>query len=405
MLKQKLTTFLRRSHFWRDVGFDELSELYISNLLRSLALTIFAIFVPFYLYQNGYSGAMILVTFGLFFVTRAVLDIAAGFFVARFGPKHSMIVSCVLQIVNALVLLSVPQFNWHPAVIAIPWGASASFFFVSYHVAFSKIKHLTKVGHELGYMQTFERIGVLIGPIVGGIVGSVFGPQYIFIVAASLLCVSLWPLFLTAEPVQTRQKISFKDFEVSKIKADLFAYACLGIENTLCMNSWPLYVSVFVLSGAVYAQLGALSAAGVLAAIVSAKLIGRVTDTTMAKQMLRFSVILNAILYVFRPFVQGIWSVFAINIANDAINAGYRMPFLKGMYAAADDLPGYRIVYIASMESVASIAKATVWFFLAILAATLSLRVVLWVAFALAAIASIGIMTERFKVYNPVNKA
>ena len=400
MLKKKIRMFLVRTHFWRDAGFDELSELYVSNLLRSLALAIFAIFVPYFLYQNGYSGAAIFSTFGLFFVFRAPMDIVAGYFVARFGPKHAMIISCALQIMNALVLLTLPTFNWHPVIIALPWGISASFFFVAYHVAFSKVKHTLKAGHELGHMQTFERAGYLIGPLVGGIVGTVFGPQYIFLAATLLLITSLWPLLLTAEPVKTQQKISFKTLDASKIKSDLFAYACLTVENTLCINTWPLYISVFVLSGAVYAQLGALSTFGVIAAILSAKLIGRVTDTSVARKMLRLSAIINASLYVFRPFVNGLWGIFAINIANDAINAGYRMPFIKGMYAAADDLPGYRIVYISSMESVASIAKGTIWFCLAILAATFSLQVVLWISFAVAAIASLGIMSERFKVYN-----
>lgn len=400
MLKNKIKKFLVRTHFWRDAGFDELSELYVSNLLRSLALAIFAIFVPYFLYQNGYSGAAIFATFGLFFVFRAPTDILAGYFVARFGPKHAIVISCVLQITNALVLLTVPSFNWHPVVIALPWGVSASFFFVAYHVAFSKVKHTLKAGHELGHMQTFERAGYLIGPLVGGLVGSIFGPQYIFLAATLILIVSLWPLLITAEPVKTHQKISFKLFDAGKIKSDLFAYSCLGVENTLCINTWPLYISVFVLSGAVYAQLGALGTIGVIAAILSAKVIGKVTDTSIARKMLRWSAVLNAGLYIFRPLAQNIWSIFAINVVNDAINAAYRMPFLKGMYAAADDLPGYRIVYISSMESVASIAKGTVWLCLAILAAAFSLKVVLWISFVIAALASFGIMTEKFKVYN-----
>ncbi len=399
-MKQNIQILLRRSHFWRDSGFDELSELYISNLLRCVALTIFMVFVPFYLYQNNYSAAAIFSLFGVFFVARVGADIGGAFMVARFGPKHTMIASCILQIVNAALLLTVPQMHWNILLLAIPWGISNSLFFIAYHVTFSKIKHTSKAGTELGHMQTFEKIGCLIGPLIGGVLGSLFGSQYIFLSAVLLLFASLWPLFLTKEPVKVHQKIHFNGLEVGKIKHDLIANAFLGIENSLCINIWPYFVAVFVLSGAVYAQLGALSAIGVLSAIISAKLIGRLSDTQLARPLLRISAVINAITYAIRPFVQGVWGVFTVNVINEAVTSGYRMPFMKGIYAAADDLPGYRIVYISIMEATDSVAKATVWFMLALLATIFSLHTVLLIGFGIAGVASLGITRERFAVYN-----
>ena len=405
MLQRNIEKFLRRSHFWRDVGFNELSELYISNMLRSVALTIFMVFVPFFLYQQHYSGPAIFSLYGLFFVGRMFCDIIAAFVVAKYGPKHTMILSCLLQIVSAGLLLSVPTYHWNVAILAIPWGASASFFFIAYHVVFSKIKHTAKAGAELGHMQAFEKFGNLIGPFIGGVVGTVLGPQYIFLVATLLLITSLWPLFRTAEPVRARQKIQFKLLPVAKLKHDFFSYVCLGVENTLCMNTWPFYISVFVLSGAVYAQLGSLSAFGVLASILSAKLVGRIADTAYARKVLRVGAILNVGTYAVRPWVHSLWGLFAINSANEAITAAYRMPYMKGMYASADDLPGLRIVYVSSMEAMASVVKCTAWFGLAILAMTFPLKDVLFLSFFIASLASIGIMQERFAVYNTKSKA
>jgi MFS family permease len=404
MLKRNIEKILKKSHFWRDVGFDELSELYVSNLLRSIALSIFMIFVPFFLWQEKYSASAILAMFGIFFVARTASDIGAGYFAARYGPKHTMIISCLLQIVSASLLLSVPNYHWNIAILAIPWGASASFFFIAYHVVFSKIKHTTRAGSELGHMQAFEKVGFLIGPFVGGVIGSVLGPRYIFLTATILLFASLIPLFQTAEPVRVHQKLRFKDLPVAKIKRDLFANACLGVENTLCINVWSFYVAVFVLTGSVYAQLGSLSAFAVLVSIISAKLIGRLSDTSYARQILRAGASLNALTYIIRPWVGNIWGVLAVNSANEAVTAAYRMPFMKGVYSAADDLPGLRIVYISSMEAINSMSKATVWFFLAILATTFGLKTVLIVGFAIAGIASLGIMKENFAVYNTKQK-
>lgn len=400
MLKQKLKLILQKNHFWRTVGFDELSELYISNLLRVIALAIFMVFVPYYLYQEGYSAVAIFMLFGIFLTTRVIADFCAGYFVARFGPKHTMVVSSILQIVSVMFLLTVPTFHWSIVLLAVPWGASNSFFFIAYHVMFSKIKHTPKAGAEIGHMMTYEKIGGLLGPIIGGLLGTVFGPQYIFLLAMALFFGSLWPLFLTKEPVVTRQKLDFKSLPLHKVKNDVISYSFMGIENTLCLNIWPFYVAVFVLSGAVYAQLGALSALGVLSAIIAARVIGKLVDSSVARSVLRISAVANAFLSILRPFITNLGGVLAINVVNEAVTTGYRMPFVKGMYAAADDLPGHRIVYITVMEAFSSVAKATAWFILALLATVVSLKMVLIVGFVLAGLASLGILKERFTVYN-----
>jgi MFS family permease len=400
MIKKVVDQFLRRTHFWRDTGFDELSELYISNMLRSIALTIFLIFVPFYLYQNHYGAPAILALFGLFFVSRAVFDILGGYMVARFGPKHTIIVSNILQIISAALFLSVPTVHWNILILSAPWGAAQSLFFIAYHVSFSKIKHTPKAGAELGHMQVFEKVGYMLGPLIGGIIGSTLGPQYIFVTATALLILSLWPLFLSAEPVKVHQKLDFKGLPAKKVKRDILVNICLGIENTLCINTWSFYVAVFMLSGTVYAQLGSLSAVGVLAAIVSAKIIGQISDTNLARPLMHTSALLNAGTYLVRPFVSGVGGVLAVNVANEALTSGYRMPFMKGLYASADDLPGYRIVYISTLESSDSICKAAIWFALALLATLCSLKTVLIIGFAIAAVASIGITKERFAIYN-----
>ncbi len=397
MLKNLIYRIMWRRHFWRNAGFDELSELYVSSMLRMLALTLMMVFVPFFLYQNGYSIAHIFATYGTFFATRILADIGAGHLVARFGPKHTMIISCLLQIYTASLFMLVPEFKIPGWVIGIPWGMAASCYFVAYHVEFSKIKHAVNAGKELGYMHIMEKMGAIVGPLIGGLTASAFGSRYIFVFATVVLIASLWPLFMTSEPTKTHQKLNFKDFPVQKSFADIRAYCALGVENTLCINVWPLFLGIFVLSGEIYAQLGILSSAAVVASLYSAYAIGKFIDVRNGRQLLRIAAVANAAVYLVRPFVGGLAPALAVNVVNDTLTTGYRMPFLKGMYAAADDLPGYRIVYIASMESVASVMKSTVWFMLAILAHGMSVYSIFILSFAVAGVASLLIVTERFK--------
>lgn len=401
MLKKIIRHLLEPKHFWRDVGFDELSELYVSSMLHTLAVSLLMVFVPFYLFQQGYSIPAIFSFFGLFFVGRVVSDILAGFMVARFGPKHTMILSSMLQISSAALFLTIPSHHWPIWLMGPAWGASMSFYFIAFHVAFSKIKHIAHAGKEIGYMNIMDKVGAIAGPLVGGLIGTIFGAQYIFLVATLVLLLSLWPLFLTKEPVVTHQKLDFKGFPVHKVYRDIFAWAAMGTENTLCINLWPLYISLFALGGRVYAQLGALSSFAVVSSITASYAIGRLVDIKHARLTLRFSASLNALLYLFRPLVHSVWPALGVSVANEAITTGYRIPFIKGMYAAADALPGHRIMYFVAMESIGSLAKGTAWFVLALCSLVFATRSVIILGFVLAAAASMLILSERFHALKP----
>src|SRR4051812_4626627 len=91
MLQKIIYRTLRHRHTWRDVGWDELSELYINTLFRGLALSITGLFVPVYLLQLHYPLISILAVVAWYFTFRGVvLDILSGYSVARIGPKHTM---------------------------------------------------------------------------------------------------------------------------------------------------------------------------------------------------------------------------------------------------------------------------------------------------------------------------
>jgi MFS family permease len=166
MLKRIIYRLLRHRHFWRDASFDELSEIYTAMLFRSLALGMVGIFIPVFLFTTGYTLSAIFTFFIYFFATRTVMDIGAGYLVARVGPKHTILVSYVLQIMAALLFLTLPTHHWPLFLPALIWGASNSLFFIAFHVDFSKIKHSVHGGKELGYVTIMERIGQTIGPLV-----------------------------------------------------------------------------------------------------------------------------------------------------------------------------------------------------------------------------------------------
>jgi MFS family permease len=397
MLKKIVNDVLAKRHYWRDVTFDELSELYISMLFRSLALSVIGIFVPVFLLKNGYDIQSILLFFTYFFATRTVMDVVGGYLVARVGPKHTMVISYLSQIAASIMFLTLPDQNWPLLLPAIFWGAANSLFFVAFHVDFSKIKHSEHGGKELGYVNVMERIGATLGPITGGLLAYFLSPKYIFAGAIVLLLVGLVPLFKTTEPTRTKQHLDFKNFKIDHLKRDYISYAAVSMENNFCVILWPLFLALFALGSNVFLELGALASIGICASAVASYYIGKLVDEKKGGQLLNAAATTNALIYMVRPFVNSLPFALAVGVANDVVTVGYRIPYHKGMYDAADALPGYRIVYIVSMETIGSFTKFVAWTLLYLLSEVLSARSVITLGFFMAAMASLGVMTQKFK--------
>lgn len=401
MIRKLLRRVLEPRHFWRDSGFTELNELYLSSLLRRLSISVLMIFVPIYLYREGYIVASIFTIYAIFFLSKAICDVLAGFTVARFGPKHTMIVAALLQVASTALFMTVPQHHWSIFILGSIWGASASFYFIPYHVEFSKIKHSKHAGSEIGYMNVVERAGAALGPAIGGGLAVFFGAPAIFLVGTILAFMSLWPLFRSSEPVRTKQQLNFADFPLARARRDIVSYIGLNVENTICINAWPFYVSLFILTGSVYAQLGIMSSVAIIASIYSAHWVGKLLDKKGGLELMRLSLLVNATIHAFRPFVSTLLPSYAVSVANEVVTNGYRIPYTKGMYAAADEYPGFRIVYVVTMECIGSICKGLVWSLLALSAIAYGSQQTFKIGFMVATVASLVIMLERFAALRP----
>jgi len=357
MLKQFIHRLLKKRHYWRFVGFDELSELYTSTMMRSMGLSLIGIFIPYYLYTLGVSIPDILFFLAGVYGVRMLFDVMSGYLVARVGPKHTILTSNLFQIGALGLLLTYEAYHWPLWMIAILTGISLSMFFVAYHVDFSKVIHAEHGGKELGFMTIMERIGAALGPVIGGVVATVFGPQYTIAAALLLFVGAVIPLFLSAEPTRLHQKIMFRGLPYRKLWRDFVTRSAMGMDNIASLLLWPFYAAIVLLTVNPYASVGLVTSLGIITSILTAHFIGQVVDRNKGHLLLNWAVTANSIVHVFRTLVSGFGGTIMVNMANEAVTAGYQMPYTKGMYARAEDLPGFRIVYIIMVEVAVDVGK------------------------------------------------
>lgn len=382
--------------------FEELAEIYASMSLRSFGFSVIGIFVPVYLYTEGVTLRGIFLFFTLFFIIRIPLAICAAFVVGRIGPKHTIAVSTIVIIMFLLMLLSYNLVGWPLLLLAAGYSAANALFFTAYHTDFSKIKHKSHGGKELGWLLIFEQSGRSLGPIVGGLLGGLFAPEFTLMFAIAVLLGSLVPLFLTNEPVKIHQNIKYSGFKVKEHIRDYRAFGGLNVSHFAIVVIWPLFVAVTIFNTNTYEKLGILIGVSMAVSIFSAHMFGRFIDSQRGLYLLRYGVVMNVVLLLSKSLITGVGGAVAASTLGQPIFLAYRMPLSKAMYDRADDIEGYRIVYISLMEVASAFIKALYCGSLLIATYFFDPILVLRLGFVAAALIGLLMLTQKFPALKKV---
>lgn len=383
-------------HFWRNIHMSELGELYVSMTLKTLSLSMISVFVPIYLYNLGINLYGISVYFSLYFLMRIPINIVTGALVARYGPKHIISYGYAVTLIYLGMLLTMPQYGWSLWSLAMVVAISNSFFFVAYHVDFSKIKEVKKEGEELSRMYVLIRIAGAIGPLLGGLLATVFGTDVAMMVAIVVMLLAIVPLMMTSEPVSKSTKLpDFSSFNLGREKRNILAYSAIGISRQATLSVWPLYIALFVFTENVYGLVGLVTSVSVVASIVAAKMIGNLIDDHKGGALINYGAIIVTVVHAARTIITTLWGVIGINILSDAGETAIIMPFTKGFYDDADSRRS-RIVYISVMETFGALSRAIFWLLLAFLFYNFDPKFVLQIALIVGALATPMVMTQDF---------
>lgn len=398
-MQNLINTIINSRHFWRNIKISELSELYISMTLKSLALSLVAIFIPVYLYELGFSVLHILLYFASYFVMRTVLDLVAGFLTARFGPRHILSYSYVVLLVFLGLLITMPVYDWPLELLAFAQAMFNSLFFVSYHVDFSKIHSVEKGGSELSWMNILVRLAATAGPFIGGLLATVYSISASLALAIFLVMFAILPL-MSAETVKRRQPLDLKQFQVRKNIRTIISYAGMTISRQVSLIIWPLYIAVFIFTDDIYAKVGLVTSVSIAVSLIVARLYGKLIDKRSGGKLLNASSWLGALVNVARPGIQSLSGVALINTTSELADTGIILSITKGFYDEADD-SGNRIAYIAMIESIVALLRAVFFIGLAVIALNFSEQTALIASFYVASVFILLTTIQRFKALSP----
>ncbi len=387
---------IHRRNFWRRIKLSELSEIYISLTLKSMALSLIAIFIPVYLYKLGFSISQIALFYASYHGFRIGLTYLAGLLVAKYGPKHVISYSYIILIAFLAALLTLDSFHWPLALLALIGSLANSLFFVSLHVDYSKIQDIKSAGKGLSRLFILTRLAAALGPLLGGFIATIWGFQTAIAIAFALLVLAIWPLMQTGEPLRRNGHFNLSEFDWRRYLPSLRAFGAMALERQVVLIIWPLFLGVYVFVKDTYAFVGFVSTVSVSVSILAAHWFGKIVDGRKSRSLLRGSVLLTAVNHLLRQFMRNLGAVTLINISSDLSATGVLMPVTKGIYMEADTAKN-RVVYVTVMEMFISLVRLPFWLLVFIMSAAFDPESALVFSFILASLVSLVTLTEKFQ--------
>ncbi|MBS3145419.1 MFS transporter [Candidatus Woesearchaeota archaeon] len=324
----------------------ELKEIYLFLTIKSLALSMFGIFIPLYLLIDlGFPLKSVL----LFFIIAEVVWILSSFFsgkvLARIGAKHTILLGVFLTIVYLMFLVTMKQGILPYFYLAAFFdGISASLYWMGFHANFVRSSHRKYRGQEASIWMVIPKGINLFGPILGGLILTFFSFESLFILVSILMIFSTIPLFLSRDVFKRYHYDYKKIFGRIKLKESLGLFG-MGIRARSFTLLWPIFV-FFILG--TYLSLGSLFSFATLLGVVFFIIVGRWSDKVDKRTLISAGSIMHSFTWFVRTPIQTALQVFSIASLDMITSAVILVPFDALSYDRAAE--GNPIEYIAFRE-------------------------------------------------------
>lgn len=356
----KMISRLRRArHFWRYASFTEVGVLYLARILRLLAMNLSSVFILVFLYEIGYSFKFIAVYLIIYYVVKIIATILGGFYIAKHGPKHGLLLSNILYIPMLIIMSTAEEYGLHAIMLGLTLQAfSVAIYDLSYQIDFSKVKDIKSAGKQLSIMYIVEKIAGGLAPMIGGFLAMTIGAQPVMLISAVIFALAAIPLLATEEPMKTNQKINLYAFPWRNFRRNFIAQIGSGFD-LVSSNIWALITPIFIFAGQnAYGVLGVLMSIQAVVGVAAAMIYGIFVDKGKGLKLLQIPVYIKSLTLAIRGgFIFNPIGAVASNLVSESTTTGYNMSYFKGAFDAADR-SGSRIIYMMAIFIVENIAAA-----------------------------------------------
>ena len=308
----------------------ELDDLYISVFLKTLAESLISIFIPIYLLTLNYTLIDISVYFLILSTTLAVIMPLTMNLNHILGVKKTIALGTFVSIIYYYLLNYLGKGISYP-LLAFISGVSIAIYFSGFHIEFTRSVIKKQEASELSILNIVLLIPSILGPLIGAILISKTSFNFLFILAAIILFISVIPLILKEDFKEEVKKIPFKKFINIDSKRKAIVYQSEGMLNLVSGIFWPIFIYLTLKN---LVSLGAIVSITSLFMIFIILYLGRLSDKN-DKKVLKTATLFNAPFWIIRLFLLSPIGFFFSNLLSSITSSAIFLSFYKTIYEKA----------------------------------------------------------------------
>lgn len=328
----------------------EESALYITNTIRTFALSLVGIFTPIFIFQLENKTVLLddqilngIVWVLLYYVARHTtfltsLHVLTNVMFQRLGFRYSILLSQLFLSLWAVILF-VSSFNPYLLFLgAIFSGLEMHFYWVPYHIFFIRKlgHHGDHYGREAGILYFLVRSVSAIGPFFGGIMISLFGFNPLFIAAIFLILASAIPIMLELRETTHRAhdgNTIIKNFLLDrKHLHTTIGFVGQGIDDIIYVVFWPILLFILLDE---FTEIGFLSGITLFASSLMALAVGKFVAKFGSKKVHSWGSLSVAVFHLLRLFLMNPFTIYIVDLLDKMVSSFYSLPILSKTYDIA----------------------------------------------------------------------
>ncbi len=347
-LIQTILDFIRNKHLYRKASFNKMSALYISRVLRVVALNLSSVFIYIYLYNNG-SDIFEIIGFMLFYYGfRMFTVVPMGVILAKIGSRKMLLLGNLLQAPMLVLFTLTDKIGIKAVILGMIFKAFGEVSYsLAHNIIFSEVKNRKNSGKEIGFMMIFEKIAIVVTPLIGALMMTYLNPRVTIWVSSVLLVVASMPLFVIKGLDKKGYYLNFRGFPWRAYNSIFFGQLGRGFIH-ISSAFLPVFIASFVaVKKGGYGIVGISSSITAFFGLVVAFLTGKILDKSdchKQRKVFKASVVLVALGVLMTGAIKDDLTIAITSAIFGFAMTIFAIVYSKGRYDAADKC-GSRVLY------------------------------------------------------------
>jgi len=310
-----------------------INSIYTMHSIDAFAFGLIGIFIPIYLLTIGYSVSQVLLYYIVQNIVLMLSSFLAGYIGSWIGIQKILIIRfpfllLFLVLLNSLNLISFPLY-----LLAIIDGFQSALYWIPLHILFSHYSNKEDIGSSTSKLFAFPQLAGISAPLLGGLIAVFFGFKILFSIAIIIFLFSFIPILYTNQ-IKNKYNIKFKNAIKLYKKYPRYFYA--EILNNMGEETegiiWPIFVFLTVASIASVGLVGALLPLGSFAVTL---MIGKLSDKTSKKRLIKLGAILILIVWILRYMFISEIAIYILALTMGLVSVLFSVPYYSKFYQIA----------------------------------------------------------------------